>query len=56
MASYDSYDLSFDAQGMRLANQPSGDGCDVDVTFSWKQVEPLLSPQGRAALPSLQVP
>lgn len=56
VASYESYDLSFDTQGMRLANQATGDGCDVDVTFSWKQVEPLLSAQGRAALPRLQVP
>ena len=56
VASYDSYDLSFDTQGMQLANQPIGDGCDVDVTFSWSQLEPLLSAQGRAALPSLQVP
>ncbi|QBF26741.1 hypothetical protein EXN22_13925 [Pseudomonas tructae] len=56
VASYSSYDLSFDTQGMRLANRPSGDGCDVDETFTWKQLEPLLSAQGRAALPSLQVP
>ena len=56
VASYDTYDLSFDTQGMHLANQPTGDGCDVDVSFSWKQLEPLLSAQGRAALPSLQTP
>ncbi|MDD2046606.1 hypothetical protein [Pseudomonas putida] len=56
VASYESYDLSFDTQGMRLANQPIGDGCDVDLTFSWGQLEPVLSAQGRAALPSLQVP
>ncbi|MGE8394132.1 MAG: hypothetical protein ACN6QI_16420 [Pseudomonas sp.] len=56
VASYSSYDLSFDTQGLRLANQPSGDGCDVDLSFTWQQLQPLLSAQGRAALPSLQVP
>ncbi|WP_095162807.1 hypothetical protein [Pseudomonas sp. Irchel 3F5] len=56
VASYGSYDLSFDTQGMRLANKPIGNGCDVDMTFSWNQLQPLLSTQGRAALPSLQVP
>ncbi|MEG1038943.1 MAG: hypothetical protein RSE94_03375 [Pseudomonas sp.] len=56
VASYDNYDLSFDIQGMRLANQPTGDGCDVDLALSWKQLEPQLSAQGRAALASLQAP
>ncbi|TDF83767.1 hypothetical protein [Pseudomonas sp. H9] len=56
VASYDLYDLTFDTQGMKLANQATGDGCDVDLTFSWKQLEPVLSAQGRAALPSLRVP
>ncbi len=56
VASYESYDLSFDLKGMNLANHPSGDGCDVDVSASWQQLQPLLSAQGQAALPSLQTP
>ncbi|WP_437182049.1 hypothetical protein [Pseudomonas xanthosomatis] len=56
VASYSYYDLSFNTQGMRLANHASGDGCDVDVSASWKQLEPFLSAQGRQALGSLQEP
>lgn len=55
-ASYGTYDLSFDTQGLKLANHPSGDGCDVEVAIPWAQLAPLLSAQGRAVLPSLQQP
>jgi hypothetical protein len=56
VASYSDYDLTFDAQGMHLANQATGDGCEVDVTFSWKQLQPVLSAQGQEALSRLQLP
>ncbi|WP_369991949.1 hypothetical protein [Pseudomonas xanthosomatis] len=56
VAGYETYDLTFDTQGMRLANQARGDGCEVDAAFSWQQLEPFLSAQGRQALGSLQEP
>ncbi|KTC37243.1 hypothetical protein AO265_23240 [Pseudomonas sp. ABAC61] len=56
VSSYSSYDLSFNTQGLQLSTPAYGDGCDNELSFTWKQLAPVLSAQGKAALPSLQLP
>jgi len=54
--SYSDSDLTFDAQGIKLSTRATGDGCDVELSFSWDQLQPILTAQGKAALPSLKMP
>ncbi|PMU26409.1 MULTISPECIES: hypothetical protein [unclassified Pseudomonas] len=56
ITSYSSFDLSFDTQGMKLSTPANGDGCDNDLSFTWEQLEPVLSAKGKAALASLKMP
>jgi len=53
---YSNFDLTFDTQGMKLSTPATGDGCDNELSFTWEQLQPVLSDQGKAALPSLQIP
>ena len=54
--SYSDSDLTFDAQGIKLSTRATGDGCDIELSFTWEQLLPILTAQGRAALPSLKMP
>jgi hypothetical protein len=54
--SYSSFDLSFTTQGLQLSTPATGDGCDNDLSFTWEQLEPVLTAQGKAAVPSLKLP
>ncbi|ASV35002.1 hypothetical protein CI807_02015 [Pseudomonas sp. NS1(2017)] len=56
VTSYSSFDLSFNTQGLQLSTPAQGDGCDNELSFTWEQLQPVLSPQGQAALPSLMAP
>lgn len=56
VTSYTTFDLSFNTQGMQLSTPAQGDGCDNELSFTWDELEPLLTPQGKAALPSLKTP
>ncbi|MFL1552909.1 hypothetical protein ACI77I_28175 [Pseudomonas sp. D47] len=56
ITSYSSFDLSFNTQGLQLSTRATGDGCDNDLSFTWEQLEPVLTEQGKAALPSLKLP
>ncbi|WP_242171693.1 MULTISPECIES: hypothetical protein [unclassified Pseudomonas] len=56
VTSYDTFDLSFNTQGLQLSTRATGDGCDNDLSFTWAQLEPVLTEQGKAALPSLKLP
>lgn len=56
ITAYSTYDLSFTPQGMQLSTRAQGDGCDNELNFTWAQLEPVLTAQGRAALPSLKMP
>lgn len=56
VTSYSSFDLSFNTQGMQLSTPAQGDGCDNELSFTWEQLEPVLTAEGRAALASLKVP
>lgn len=53
---YSSFDLSFNTQGLQLSTPATGDGCDNDLSFTWEQLEPVLTAQGKAAVPSLKLP
>lgn len=53
---YSRFDLSFNTQGLQLSTPANGDGCDNELAFTWEQLAPVLTPQGKAALPSLQAP
>ncbi len=48
---YSNFDLTFDTQGMKLSTPATGDGCDNELSFTWEQLQPVLSDQGKAALP-----
>lgn len=52
----DSFDLSFNTQGLQLSTRATGDGCDNDLSFTWAQLEPVLTEPGKAALPRLKLP
>ncbi len=54
--SYNDSDLTFDTQGIKLSTRATGDGCDVELSFTWEQLQPVLTAQGKAALPSLKMP
>lgn len=56
VTSFSNYDLRFDTQGMQLSTIPWGDGCDYELSFTWEQLQPVLTAKGKAALPSLQLP
>lgn len=56
VSSYSTFDLSFDTQGLQLSTPAYGDGCDNELSFTWEQLAPMLSAQGKAALPSLRLP
>lgn len=56
VTSYSTFHLSFNTQGMLLSTPAKGDGCDNDLNFTWEQLEPVLTAQGKAALPSLKLP
>lgn len=56
VTSYTTFDLSFNTQGLHLSTPANGDGCDNDLSFTWEQLEPVLTEQGKAALPSLKLP
>lgn len=56
ITSYDTFDLSFNTQGLQLSTRATGDGCDNDLAFTWEQLEPVLTVQGKAAIPSLKQP
>ncbi|NVZ71510.1 hypothetical protein [Pseudomonas costantinii] len=56
VAHYSTFDLSFNTQGLQLSTPATGDGCDNDLNFTWEQLEPVLTEQGKAALPSLKSP
>ncbi|MBV1809875.1 hypothetical protein [Pseudomonas viridiflava] len=56
ITSYSTFHLSFNTQGLQLSTRPTGDGCDNDLSFTWEQLEPVLTEQGKAALPSLKLP
>lgn len=54
LAENDSYSLTFDRQGIRLTTPAYGDGCELDRSFTWAQVQPLLAEPGRKALARLR--
>ncbi|WP_339531095.1 hypothetical protein [Pseudomonas mucidolens] len=56
ISSYSRFDLSFNTQGLQLSTPSYGDGCDNELSFTWAQLEPVLSAQGKAALASLKTP
>lgn len=56
MTSYSTFDLSFNTQGLQLSTPAQGDGCDNELSFTWEQLEPVLTAQGKAAVPSLKAP
>lgn len=56
VTSYSTFDLSFNTQGLQLSTPAQGDGCDNELSFTWEQLEPVLTAEGRAALPSLKAP
>lgn len=56
ISSYSRFDLNFDTHGVQLSTPSYGDGCDNELSFTWAQLEPVLSAQGMAALPSLKAP
>jgi len=56
VSSYSNYDLSFNTQGLQLSTPAYGDGCDNELSFTWEQLAPVLSAEGKAALPSLRLP
>ena len=56
VTSYSTFDLSFNTQGLQLSTPATGDGCDNELSFTWAQLEPVLTAQGKAALPSLKQP
>lgn len=56
VTSYSTFDLSFNTQGLQLSTPATGDGCDNELSFTWDQLAPVLSAQGKAALPSLKLP
>ncbi|RZI21817.1 hypothetical protein EUX58_22035 [Pseudomonas sp. 770NI] len=53
---YSNFHLSFNTQGLQLSTPANGDGCDNDLAFTWEQLEPVLTAQGKAAVPSLKLP
>ncbi|NWD74492.1 hypothetical protein HX890_10270 [Pseudomonas gingeri] len=53
---YSNFDLTFDTQGMKLSTPATGDGCDYELSFTWEQLQPVLTAKGNAALPSLKTP
>lgn len=53
---YTTFDLCFSTQGLQLSTPANGDGCDNELTFTWEQLEPVLTEQGKAALVSLERP
>ncbi|OPA97424.1 hypothetical protein BFW87_06960 [Pseudomonas fluorescens] len=56
VTSYSTFDLSFNTTGLQLSTPATGDGCDNELSFTWEQLEPVLTAQGKAALPSLKLP
>jgi len=56
VTSYSTFDLSFNTQGLQLSTPAQGDGCDNELSFTWEQLEPVLTAQGKAAVPSLKAP
>ncbi|WP_226455753.1 hypothetical protein [Pseudomonas sp. AF03-9] len=56
VTSYSTFDLSFNTEGLQLSTPAQGDGCDNELSFTWEQLAPVLTAQGKAALPSLQAP
>ncbi|WP_439864023.1 hypothetical protein [Pseudomonas antarctica] len=56
ITSYSTFDLSFNTSGLQLSTPATGDGCDNELSFTWEQLDPVLSAQGKAALPSLKLP
>jgi len=56
VTSYSTFDLSFNTEGMQLSTPAQGDGCDNELSFTWEQLEPVLTAEGKAALPSLKAP
>lgn len=53
---YSNFHLSFNTQGLQLSTPANGDGCDNDLAFTWEQLAPVLTAQGKAAVPSLKMP
>nr|WP_308812213.1 hypothetical protein [Pseudomonas japonica] len=56
VTSYTQFDLEFNTHGLHLSTPAYGDGCENDLNFTWEQLEPVLTAQGKAALPSLKLP
>ncbi|KIH82870.1 hypothetical protein [Pseudomonas batumici] len=56
VTSYSDFDLTFDTQGMKFSTPATGDGCDNELSFTWDQLQPVLTAKGEAALPGLKMP
>ncbi|MBC3302168.1 hypothetical protein H0Z09_13625 [Pseudomonas sp. SWRI18] len=56
VTSYTTFDLSFNTQGLQLSTPAQGDGCDNELSFTWEELEPVLTAQGKQAVPSLKMP
>lgn len=45
-----SYDLTLEAKGMRFSQPASGDGCEIEIEVPYTELDPVLTPAGKAAV------
>lgn len=44
------YDLTLEASGMRFSQPAYGDGCEIEIEVPYAELDPLLTPAGKAAV------